>query len=493
MTDAGVTSAVPQDLLRDLAAIVGAGHVATRIAARAVYECDGYTLERAVPDLVVHPGTVEETAEVVSRLAAAGMAIVPRGAGTSLAGGCLAPAGAAVVALTRLDRVEEIDVENRQALVQAGVVNAALSRRARGEAPLHFAPDPSSQSACTVGGNIANNSGGPHTLKVGVTVNHVLAVELVTPDGNRRWLGSRSPARGGLDLAGLAVGNEGTFGIVTRAWVRLTPVPPAARTVLASFGSVEEASRAVTAIIGSGVVPAAVEMMDALVLDALARAFSRAFPAGSEAVLLVEVDGVEEGLEEEALEVDRACRAAGAFEVRRADAPAERALLWKARKQAFAALGRIARSYCTQDGVVPRTLLPEALERIREIGARHRLRIANVFHAGDGNLHPTLLYDERDPGEIERVLAASVDILTACLELGGSLTGEHGIGVEKVALMERAFPAATLEVMGAVRKVFDPGTRCNPNKLLPAGGGCPDPAGPRPALGRVLPGRRAPQ
>jgi len=479
------------DWIRDLEGIVGKEGVVRRPSARAAYECDAYTLERAVPELVVLPRTVEEASRVVARIAAAGRALVPRGAGTSLAGGCLAGEGAVVVALTRLRRIEELDPVNRQALVQGGVVNLALGRTAHRHG-LTFAPDPSSQQVCTVGGNVANNSGGPHTLKYGVTVNHVLAVELLTPDGERRWLGGRVPARGGPDLTGLTVGSEGTFGLITRAWVRLVPVSPSVRTLLAAFPDAEAAGGAVNHILAAGLVPAAVEMMDALILEALAAAFGLAFPKGTAALLLVEVDGLDEGLDEEAELIAEACRTAGAFEVRAAHDAEERTLLWTARKRAFGALGRLARNVCTQDGVVPRTRLPEILRFIGEAGRRHRIRIANVFHAGDGNLHPALLYDERDEEEVERVLAASAEILERCLDLGGSLTGEHGIGVEKLALMNRAFSPASLEYMGRVRRAFDPDCRANPGKAVPAGGGCSDAglvAGAVRALARVRGGR----
>jgi glycolate oxidase len=477
--------------IRDLERIVGEDGVVRRPSARAAYECDAYTLERAVPELVVLPRTAEEATRAVARIAEAGRSLVPRGAGTSLAGGCLAGEGMVVVALTRMRRIEVLDAPNRQALVEGGVVNLALGRAALPHG-LTFAPDPSSQQVCTIGGNIANNSGGPHTLKYGVTANHVPAVELVTPDGTRRWLGGRAPARGGPDLAGLAVGSEGTFGLVTRAWVRLVPLPPAVRTLLASFPDVEAAGEAVNRILGGGILPAAVEMMDALILEALSAAFGLRYPDGTGALLLVEVDGLEAGLEEEAEGVAAACRAAGAFELRTAHDEAERAHLWTARKRAFGAFGRLARNACTQDGVVPRTRLPEILRFIRETGERHRVRIANVFHAGDGNLHPTLLYDERDPDQVERMLDASAEILERCLELGGSLTGEHGIGVEKLALMDRAFSPASLAFMNRVREAFDPEHRANPGKAMPAGGGCADAGalgGSARALARVRSGR----
>ncbi len=487
-----MTRSGARELIRDLRARVGDEAVVTEPGARAVYECDGYTLERAVPDLVVHPADVEQTVEVVRCLAAHGAPMVPRGAGTSLAGGCLAPSPAVVVSLSRLTRIEELDPLRGRARVQAGVVNLALTRAAAPHG-LRFAPDPSSQSACTIGGNVANNSGGPHTLKEGVTANHVLAVELVTPDGTHRWIGSPFPGAGGPDVTGLVVGSEGTFGIVTRAWVRLTPAPAAWRTLLAAFDSVDAAGHAVSRIIASGVVPAAVEMMDAPILVALHDAFGMEFPEGAKAVLLLEVDGPDSGLDHEAAVLEASCRDAGATSVRAAADPGERDRLWSPRKRAFGALGRLARNYCTQDGVVPRSRLPEVLRRIEAIGVRHALPIANVFHAGDGNLHPVLLYDERDPDQVRRVLAASTEVLKACLDLGGSLTGEHGIGVEKRELMQAAFSSDTLTVMGRVRAVFDPEGRANPGKLLPAGGGCTDDGNRDRGLGRVHPGRQAPQ
>jgi glycolate oxidase len=486
-------SKVSASLVRDLKRIVGEDGIVENPASRATYECDGYTLERAVPDLVVLPRSPEEVARTLAATHAAGTALVPRGAGTSLAGGCLAPPNSVVIALTRMREIERVEPLDRHALVQAGVVNLSLSRATRSH-QLHYAPDPSSQQVCTIGGNIANNSGGPHTLKYGVTTNHVLALELVTPDGERRWFGSRVPATGGPDLVGLTVGCEGTFGVVTRAWVRLVPPPPAVRTLVALFRDVDEASRAVTSIIASGVVPAAVEMMDALILEALSRAFGMQFPEAAEALVLIEVDGLDVGLDEEARAVESCCRDAGAFEIRRAADEAERSRLWTARKKAFGALGRLSRNFCTQDGVVPRTRLPEILRFIQKLGIELDVRIANVFHAGDGNLHPVLLYDERNEAEVARVLDASSRILERCLELGGSLTGEHGIGVEKLALMEKAFSPETLSIMRDVRSVFDPECLANPEKAIPAGGGCADPPGRRPgALGRVHPGRQASQ
>ena len=476
------------DIDRDLERIVGQDGLVRDPRLRMVYECDGYTLDRSVPERVVLPHTIDELQRVVKVAHEAGWSIVPRGAGTGLAGGTLAAPGALVIALTRLRAIETLDPANRQALVQAGVANLAISRAALPYG-LHYAPDPSSQSVSTLGGNIAGNSGGPHTLKAGVTTNHLLALELVTPDGRSRWLGSRTPATGGPDLVGLVVGSEGTLGLVTRAWVRLVPLPPATRTFLAAFPGVDEASRAVSAILRAGVVPAAVELMDAPILEALHAAFGLTFPEGAGALLLIEVDGLEEGLDDEAAGVTAACEASGAFHIESARTEAERRRLWMARKKAFGALGRLARNYCTQDGVVPRTKLPEMLRFIADVGRDAGIRVANVFHAGDGNLHPILLYDERNENEVNAVLEASARILEHCLELGGSLTGEHGIGVEKLALMDRAFSAESILAMDRVRRVFDPERRMNSGKAIPEGGGCFD---GRAGLGRVRPGREVP-
>jgi glycolate oxidase len=382
-----------------------------------------------------------------------------------------------------MKRILTIDPVNRFAVVEAGVVNLALGRAVVPHG-LQYAPDPSSQPACTIGGNIATNSGGPHTLKYGVTTNHVLGVKLVLPDGNIAELGGPVADSPGYDLVGLVVGHEGTFGIVTEATVRLVALPQGVRTFLAVFDSVAAASRAVSAIIGAGIVPAALEMMDQLILKAVEDAFHLGLPLDAGAVLLIEIDGVEAGFDELTRRIEAVCRQAGMRSLRMARDAAERQALWTARKRAFGAIGRLAPNYCTQDGVVPRSRLPVILERIQEIGSRHGLTIPNVFHAGDGNLHPILLYDERDPEQIGKVMAASREILDACIDLGGSVTGEHGIGVEKISMLERLFSPEDLAAMRRVRDVFNPDGLANPNKVFATGaGGCHEP---------VRPGRQAP-
>jgi glycolate oxidase len=388
-----------------------------------------------------------------------------------LSGGCLPLDAPVMICTSRMKRIVDIDIANRRAVVEAGVVNLDVTKAVAAHG-LCYAPDPSSQAACTIGGNVAENSGGPHTLKYGVTTNHVLGVELVLPDGDVVTLGGAVEDRPGYDLTGLVVGSEGTFGIVTQATLRLIRQPFAWKTLLGIFESVAEATATVSGIIRAGIIPAALEMMDQLIVGAVEAAYRFGFPTDAGAVLIVELDGLAAGLDEQVRQVTEICYREGARDVRVAKDEAERALLWKSRKRAFGAVGRLAPNYCTQDGVVPRTKLPEILRRIQDAERRYGLRIGNVFHAGDGNIHPILLYDERDPDEVERVLAAGREILEACVELGGSVTGEHGIGVEKIAQMPLLFSADDLAVMNRIRAVFDPDGRCNPGKILPTPGAC---------------------
>lgn len=474
----GSVSGVPDAVRAALGRVVGSGAIVDRAESLLVYECDGYTLERGAPELVVLPGSTAETAAVVRLLADAGIAFVPRGAGTGLSGGTLPVAAPVMVCTSRMQAIASIDVRNRRVVAEAGVVNLWISRRVQ-QHGLHYAPDPSSQTACTIGGNVAENSGGPHTLKYGVTTNHVLGVELVLPDGQVVRLGGDVEERPGYDLTGLVVGSEGTFGIVTRATLRLTRNPEAYRTLLAVFDSVDAASEAVSGIVASGIVPAALEMMDRMILLAVESAFRAGLPVDAGAVLLVELDGAEAGLEAHAERVRAICVKHGAREVRLAADDAERALLWKARKRAFGAVGRLAPNYCTQDGVVPRTRVPEIVRAIAATAERHRLRIGNVFHAGDGNIHPIILFDERDQDEVRRVLEAGREILEACIALGGSVTGEHGIGVEKIAQMPLLFSPEDLLAMTRVRAVFDPEGRANPHKIFPDAKVCVETRAPR--------------
>jgi glycolate oxidase len=437
-----------------------------------MYEYD-YGLDRGAPQLVVLPQSTAQVQSAVRLAADAGVPVVPRGAGTGIAGGAVPRSGGLVIGVSRLRRILEIDRENRCAVVQPGVVNLELSRAA---APfgLYFAPDPSSQKASTIGGNIGNNAGGPHCLALGVTTNHVLGLEVVLDDGSVVQLGGKAGAGVGLDLTGLLVGSEGTLGIVTEATLRLLPLPEAVRTTLAIFPSVDAASEAVSALIGRGIVPAALEMMDQLALTAIEAAFHAGYPPEAGAVLLVEVDGLVEQVEAQAAVVDAVCRAAGAMELRLASTPEERAALWAARKGAASAMGRIAPNYYLHDAVVPRTRLPAMLSHVVEVGRRYDLPIANLFHAGDGNLHPMILFDVREPGVLDRVIPAGREILLACIEAGGTITGEHGVGLEKPHYMPLIFSADDLDAMARVRQAIDPAGLFNPGKMLPAGSGCLD-------------------
>ena len=469
-------------LVKELERLLGPENVLAQRAELVVYECDGYVVEKNVPDVAVFPRTTEEVSQVVRLCNRFQVPFLPRGAGTSLAGGCLPVGGGVMIVLTRMRQILHIDLRNRFAVVEPGVVNIWLTHALRGTG-FHYAPDPSSQGACTIGGNVATNSGGPHTLKYGVTTNHVLALEVVLPDGSIHQVGSPAPEVPGLDLVGTLVGSEGTLAIVTKVWVRLTRDPQGYRTLLAVFDSVDQATETITRIIASGIVPAALEMMDQGILEAVEAAFGFGFPLDAQAILLIEVDGLEAGLDAQRDRIIQICRDCGARQVRQAADAQERAALWKCRKQAFGAVGRLSPSYCTQDGVVPRSKLPHILRRIYQIGSKYRLRVVNVFHAGDGNIHPILLFDERDQEQVRRVLRASEEILQECLDCGGSVTGEHGIGVEKINFMPRMFTQQDLQAMARLRQAFNPTGRLSPQKMLPTAGGC--------SIEQIHPGRQA--
>ena len=468
---ATLTSGRKTALRRELEAIVGPGGVLSDPDELLVYESDGLTLFRALADFVVFPTSAEHVAAVVRLAGREGLPFVARGAGTGLSGGCLPAEGGLVISMMRMNRILEVDYENQLAVVEPGVVNLHLSW-AVGPKGYYYAPDPSSQQACTLGGNIANNSGGPHTLKYGVTTNHVLGLEVVMPDGDIVWLGGRTRATPGYDLAGVFVGSEGTFGIATKIVVRILKKPQAVKTVLAVFDQVDHASAAVSAIIARGLVPAAVEMIDQLTIQAVEDAFGCGYPRDAAAALLVELDGLRVGMEAQAERIVQACRDAGAREVRTARDEAERALLWKGRKSAFGAYGRVSPAYMVMDGVIPRTKLPYVLRRVNEIVAAHGLRVGNVFHAGDGNLHPNILYDPRVPGAEARVVEAGAEIMKVCAEVGGSISGEHGIGLEKADFMPFIFSAADLAVMQRLKNAFNPTGLCNPGKVFPTKKSC---------------------
>ena len=457
-------------LIGELRAIVGAPYVLVEKEDVIVYEQDG-SIFQTMPEIVALPGNVEQVSAVVKAAKRAGVPIVPRGSGTGLAGGAVPAEGGIVLSLARLDRILKIDLENRVALVEPGVINIDVTRAVAKDG-FFYAPDPSSQSACSVGGNVANNSGGPHTLAYGVTTNHVLGVEVVLDDGQIVWLGGEVPDTPGYDLCGVFVGSEGTMGIVTKAAVRLMRTRESVRTLLAIFDQMDPATQTVVDITAAGIIPSALEMMDRTTIEAVETGSPVGFPRDAEAVLLVEVEGLREQTERSMVLVRGICERNGAREVRAAKDEAERQLLWKGRKGAFGAMGALAPNYYVQDGVVPRSKLPEMMRRVAAISEQFQLRIANVFHAGDGNLHPNILFDMRTPGEFERVVEAGAATLRACIELGGSITGEHGIGLEKKAYISLLFNETDLAAMKRIRAAFDPDGRFNPAKLFPTAAAC---------------------
>jgi glycolate oxidase subunit GlcD len=463
-------------LAEDLARLVGPAHVLTRATELLTYESDGLPGYQRRPSLAVFPGTRDELIAVVRRLHAAGAPFVARGAGTGLSGGALAD-DIVLLGVQRLRRIIAVDAEARTATVEPGVVNATLSK-AVAPLGLHYAPDPSSQTACTLGGNFAENAGGPHCLKYGVTLNHALRATVVLPDGAVVELdrgdrlnaeAAEAPtAAAGYDLLGAFVGSEGCFGVLADLTVRLTPNPERVITLLADFPTVRGAAQATSAIIAEGILPAALELMDQATIEAVERSiYAAGYPIDAAAVLLIEVDGAAAGLDDDARAVERICRSCGARGVRSATDAKERARLWQGRKKAFGAMGRVASHLVVQDAVVPRTKLAELLEAIGEIGVRHGVRVCNVFHAGDGNLHPNIPYEGRDAGAAKRVHAAMREIMERCIAAGGTITGEHGVGLDKLPYMEALFTPETLDAMCTLRDAFDPERRANPGKAVP--------------------------
>ena len=453
-------------LIPRMTEICGRDGVVTDLAELRTYECDGLTSHRATPALVVLPGTAEQVAGVVRACAEADVPFVARGSGTGLSGGAVPHSEGVLIVLSRMRNVLEVDPVARRAVVEPGVTNLSVTEAVRPYG-LFYAPDPSSQVVCSVGGNVAENSGGAHCLKHGFTVHHVMGLEVVTPAGELTWLGDGTGVVSGYDLLGGFIGSEGTLGIVTKIVVKLTPAPEAVHLVLAAYSSLEQGGRAVTDIIGAGIVPAAIEMMDALSIEAAEAAVHCNYPEGAGAVLLVELDGPVAEVEAELATVRAICDAAGAREIRAADDPVQRAGIWAGRKSAFAAVGRLSPAYIVQDGVVPRTALGDVLARISRLSEEAGIRVANVFHAGDGNLHPLVLYDDTVPAQTEAAEVLSGEILDTCIEYGGSITGEHGVGVDKSRYMPKMFSAADLETMQLVRCAFDPAGLCNPGKIFP--------------------------
>jgi len=467
---------LPAPFVLELQRALGAKSVITEPEQLRVYECDGLTGHRAIPELVVLPGSTEDVQVVVRACSRERIPFVARGAGTGLSGGATPLAGGVVVSLARMNRILEIDLASQRVVVEPGVANLDVTRAVAAEG-FFYAPDPSSQQVCTIGGNVAENSGGAHCLKNGFTVHHVTGVMLVLPDGETVELGGKALDPDGPDLLGMVVGSEGTLGIVTQVTLRLVRAPEAVQTLLAAFETTDAAGAAVSGIVAAGILPSALEMMDRLTIEAAELAVAPGYPAGAGAVLLVELDGVSAQVEEDAAEVERICAECGAFEIRAATNDLARALLWKGRKSAFAAMGRVATDYYVQDGVVPRTRLQGVLRRIQELSEIHGLRVGNVFHAGDGNLHPLVLYDA-EQGETEQARVLAEAILDACLDAGGSLTGEHGVGMDKACSMPRMFSERDLEVFERVRRAFDPDGLCNPGKVIPTPRLCGEVPGP---------------
>ena len=457
---------LPQTIVDELRSIVGETGVVADPGALLVWESDGLTAYRVTPRAVVMPMDTAQTSAVLRVLSRENIPFVPRGSGTGLSGGALALEGAVQITFSRMKQILEIDARNRRARVQPGVINSALST-ATAAYNLYYAPDPSSQSVCTIGGNIAENAGGPHCLKYGVTLNHVLGMTIVLPDGEVMQLGSRGETVG-YDLLGVFVGSEGTFGIATEITVRLSPLPPAVETLAALFDDIDDASRAVSDIIAEGMLPAALEMVDREAIIAIeGSVYAAGLPTDIAALLIIEFDGRGPGLAEEADRAVDLCKRGGAREVRRARDAAERQRIWYARKKAFGAMGRLAPDILVQDAVVPRSKLPSVLAQVYEIASRYELRVCNMFHAGDGNLHPTIVFDRRDPEQVTAVEHASREMMRACVDAGGTITGEHGVGLDKREYMPLIFGEREMQVMCDVRRAFNPRGLANPAKLIP--------------------------
>jgi glycolate oxidase len=459
-----------QILIRELERLLGRSAVLHQPEDMLLYEYDG-SPEKGRPDAVVFPGTTNEVSRIVKLAAQHDVPIVGRGAGTGLSGGALPRSGGLLIAFTRMNRILDLDIENQRAVVQPGVINFDLTRAVE-HAGLYFAPDPSSQKSCTIGGNVAANAGGPHTLAYGVTANHVVALEIVLPDGQIVRVGRKQGDASVYDLTALLVGSEGTLALITEITVKLSRKPEAVKTLLAIFDTIDDASETVADITARGITPAACEMLDGWMLRTVEDYIHAGYPRDSAAVLLLEVEGLMEAVAAQAASVDEICRTHHAREVRIARDDQERDLLWKGRKNAFGALGRVSAGIYVLDGVIPRSKLPQTLRRIQEIGDQYGFRIGNIFHAGDGNLHPIVLYDPRDADQFQRAIKASAEIIRYCVEIGGSLSGEHGIGMEKSELMPLLFSDDDFALMRRVHDAFNPNCSLNPGKVFPLNKGC---------------------
>jgi glycolate oxidase len=461
---------IPAGLIERVKALLGPRGYLDRPGDLALYEYDAGVSKHA-PDLVVFPRSTADVSALVKLAREFGVPFVGRGAGTGFSGGVIPLEGGLMIAFSRMNRILEVDLENERAVVQPGVVNLDITLAVR-DTGYYYAPDPSSQRACTIGGNVAENAGGPHTLAYGVTTNHVLGLELVLADGSVVETGGKACDLPGLDLTGLFTGSEGTMVLVTKVIVRLMRRPEVVKTTLAIYDTSEDAGRTVAEITARAITPVAIEMLDGVMLRMVEESTHAGYPMDAAAVLLIELEGIAEAVEEQVEQVRQACTVCGAREFRVAGSQEERELLWKGRKNAFGAVGRVSPSYYVQDGVVPRTQIAPTLNFIGEVARKHDVIISNIFHAGDGNMHPIILFNSRKPGEQERAHAAGQEILERCIEVGGSITGEHGVGMEKRELMSKLFPPETLEMMRQLKNLFDPDGRLNPGKVLPTGRGC---------------------
>ncbi|MBZ5620001.1 MAG: FAD-binding protein [Acidobacteriia bacterium] len=461
---------LPAGVTERIAALLGPRGYLDRIEDLTLYEYDG-SVDKHRPDLVVFPRTTADVAAIAGIAREFQVPFVGRGAGTGLSGGAIPREGGIMVAFARMNRILEIDIENQRAVVQPGVVNLDITQAVQ-ESGYFYAPDPSSQRACTLGGNVAENAGGPHTLAYGVTTNHVLGLEMVFPDATIVETGGKELDLPGYDLTGLFTGSEGTMALVSKVTVRLMRKAEMVKTILAVYESSEDAGRTVAEITARAITPVAVEMLDGVMLRMVEEATHAGYPMDAAAVLLIELEGLREAVEEQVEQIREACLVSGAREFRVARTPEERDLLWKGRKNAFGAVGRVSPTYYVQDGVVPRTKIAPTLHFIGEVAREYGLTISNIFHAGDGNMHPIILFDARKPGDLDKARAAGEAILTYCIEAGGSITGEHGVGMEKNELMAKLFSPETLDMIRRLKDLFDPDNRLNPGKVLPTGRGC---------------------
>lgn len=461
---------LPPAVVREIEKLVGPKGYLQRAEELTLYEYDA-GVDKALPELVAFPTTTEHVAGIVKLAGQNSIPLVGRGAGTGLSGGAIPRAGGIIVSFARMNEIIEIDLANERAVLQPGVVNIDITLAVQADG-YFFAPDPSSQRACTVGGNVAENSGGPHTLCYGVTTNHVLGLEVVLADGSIIQTGEMAPDQPGYDLTGLLTGSEGTMALVTKIMVRLMRQPEMVKTLLAIYDNADDCADTVAHITARAITPAAIEMLDGVMLRMVEEATHAGYPMDAAAVLLIELEGIREAVEEQAIQIGESCVACHAREVRVAKSAEERELLWKGRKNAFGAVGRVSPTYYVQDGVVPRTQVAPTLRRIHEIARDSGLTISNIFHAGDGNMHPIILFDARKPGELKKAQEAGEDILRFCIQVGGSITGEHGVGMEKMELMSEQFSDDTLDTIRALKNVFDPKCRLNPGKVLPTGKGC---------------------